>query len=149
MVIASDTVVDDGMIIEAESAIEPTKNSTVVVHTRSRKQDLASLSSDEHSSDLPPVTKKFKVEETETSSPDTLLTSTPLAGRSTRSAASKIADSMDEDSADQSKESDSEKGGRKSRQNRPTRNSSKESEVVNSGDDDSSPTRKSARIARK
>lgn len=134
------------MIIEQDTPVE-TKNSTVV-HTRSRKQDLASLSSDEHSSDLPPAPKKMRADDADNS--DHILTSTPLVGgRSTRSASSKIADSMDEDSADQSKESDSEKGGRRSRQTRPTRGTGKESEVINSGDDDNSPTRKSARIAKK
>lgn len=135
------------MIIEQENPVETSKITNVVVHTRSRKQDLASLSSDEHSSDLPSAPKKIKTDDTDNS--DHILTSTPLvSGRSTRS--SKIADTIDDDSADQSKESDSEKGvGRRSRQVRTTRAAGKESEVTNSGDDDSSPTRKSARIARK
>lgn len=149
LVLTHGDVVDDNIIIEQDNPVEPTKNSNVVVHTRSRKQDLASLSSDEHSSDLPSAPKKLKTEETDNS--DHILTSTPIVSiRSTRSASSKIADSMDEDSADQSKESDSERsGGRRSRQVRSTRTTGKESEVTNSGDDDSSPTRKSARIARK
>lgn len=157
VLLTGDAVVEDNVIIEQEAAVDATPvqvsqplHSTPVAPTRTRKQELTTVTQDFDDEDL----QKEAGDDGEPSSGST------VTGRPTRAAAKASApavtastseasgeDEMAEEGVEEKESSDDSKGVKRTRSGRAVTRTSKEESNAAGGDE--SPTRKSARTTKK